>query len=151
MDLYSVNAKPFKRTFILYELYGVLAIIVSYFLGRSGLFFVPALSWGRQVALPTLLLMFIASTWFTRKLRKRLEAMRLVEDFELKMQEYEKVYRLRLQWSLLSCLILCVLFVMTERYFFLYFSIFQVLFVLPLYPNTTLFRRELKNDEVILY
>ena len=84
MDLYSVNARPFKRAFIFFELYGALAVIASYFLGRSGLFFVPALSWGRQVALPTLLAIFIVSTLFTRKLRKRLEALHQIEDFELK-------------------------------------------------------------------
>lgn len=135
----------------MYELYGVLGIIVSYFLASRGLFFISVVGWGKQVTLPLLLVMFISAMWFTRKLRKRINAMHEIEDFEQKVQEYEKIYRARLQWNLLSCLILCLLFVLTGRFFFFYFSIFQVLFVIPLYPSAILFRRELKNEEVILY
>lgn len=151
MDLYSINTKNFKRTFILVQVASALAIIASYFTVKSGVFVVPAIGISRTITLPLLLLMFILAMWSGRKLRKRIAAMSLIEDFELKVQEYEKVYRSRLQWNLISCLILCFLFVLTTRNFFFYFSILQALLILPFYPSATLFKRELRNNEIILY
>ena len=151
MDLYSVNAKPFRRSFILMELYSAIAIITSFLLARAGIFFIPMLGFSRKITFPLLLLMFLVSVWYGRSLRKRIGAVGSIQDFEARVQEYEKAYRFRLQWNLISCLILCVMFVLTERYFFFYFAIFHIVLGIPLYPNATLFKRELKNEEVILY
>lgn len=151
MDLYSVNTKNFKRTFVLVAIGSVMAILASYFIGKSGLFFAPVIGISRKITFPLLLIMFILAMWYGRSMRKRLNAMWQMEDFELKVQEYEKIYRARLQWNLVGCLILCFLFILTARNFFFYFSIFQFLLILPFFPNATLFKRELKNDEIILY
>ena len=151
MDLYSVNTKYFKRTFVLVAIGSVLAILASYFIGKSGLFFAPVIGISRKITFPLLLIMFILAMWYGRSLRKRLNAMWAIEDFDLKVQEYEKIYRARLQWNLIACLILCLLFILTARIFFFYFSILQFLLILPFFPNAALFKRELKNDEIILY
>lgn len=151
MDLYSVNSRNFKRTFYLIEIYSAAAVIASFFLAESGLFFVPAFSISRQITFPVLLVMFVVAHFYGRSLRKRIRAMGQIESFEVKVEEYEKVYRFRMQWNLVSCLILCLLFILTARYFFFYFAIFHVLFVIPLYPNAGLFKRELRNEEIILY
>lgn len=151
MDLYSVNTKPFKRAFLTIQLLSAAAVIASYFLGTSGLFFVPAIGFSRQITFPILMIMFLVTLWHSRNLRKRVEALGSIEDFETRVQQYEKVYRYRLQWNLVTCLILCLLFALSARYFFFYFSIFQVVLYLPFYPNTILFRRELRNEEIILF
>lgn len=151
MDLYSVNIKPFKRAFAVTQLLSVAAVIASFFLAGSGTFFVPAFAFGRQITLPVLLIMFVVSLLHGRSLRKRINALGEIADFETKVQEYEKVYRYRLQWNLITTLILCILFVLTGRYFFFYFAILQVVLYLPFYPNLLLFRRELRNEEIILY
>ena len=151
MDLYSVNTKNFKRAFVLVAIGSVMAILASYFMGRSGLFFAPVIGISRKITFPVLLVMFIAAMWYGRLLRKRIVAMGQIEDFDLKVQEYEKVYRARLQWNLISCLILCLLFILSGRNFFFYFSILQFLLILPFFPSATLFKKELKNDEIILY
>jgi hypothetical protein len=127
------------------------AVSASYFITRSELFFVSALAFSKQITFPVLLIMFIGTFLHGRSLRKRINAIGDIPEFETKVQVYEKVYSSRLQWNLISCLILCLLFVLSGRYFFFYFSIFQVVIVIPLYPNLLLFRRELKNEEIILY
>lgn len=151
MDLYSVNTKNFKRAFVLVAIGSVMAILASFFIGKSGIFFAPVMGFSRKITFPVLLLMFIAAMWYGRVLRKRITAMGDIQDFELKVQEYQSIYRSRLQWNLISCLILCILFVLTGRNFFFYFSIFQFLLILPFFPNAALFKRELKNDDIILY
>ena len=151
MDLYSIDTKPFKKIFTLIQLFSVAAILASFFLARTGWFFVPAFAFSRQITLPLLLIMFIATFLHGRALRKRIAAIGEIENFETKVEEYERYYRYRLQWNLIACLILCILFVLTGRYFFFYFSIFQVVLVIPFYPSQLLFRRELKNEEIILY
>ena len=150
-ELYSVNTKPFKRTYLVIQLLSAAAIIGSYFLGSSGLFFVPAIGFSRLITFPALLLMFIVTLVHNRTLRKRIDALGSIEDFEIRVQVYERVYRHRMQWNMITCLIICLLFILSGRYFFLYFSIFQVVLYLPFYPNPLLFRRELKNEEIILY
>lgn len=151
MQFYSVNTRNFKRAFVLVAIGSVMAILASYFIGKSGLFFTPVIGFSRKITFPLLLLAFIAAAWYGRSIRKQLHAMWQLNDFELKVQEYEKIYRSRLQWNLVGCLILCILFILTGRNFFFYFSIFQFLLVLPFFPSAALFKRELKNDEIILY
>ncbi len=151
MELYSIDKKNFRKAFFLVEIYGVLAIIISYFIARGGIYSVPLYSTGRQITMPILLLMVLISFIYMQRIRKRLGALDNVEDFEVKVQEYEKIYKARLQLLLLACVISCFLFILTARPFFFYYAILEVLIVLPYYPNAFLFKRELKNDEIILY
>ena len=151
MDLYSVNTKNFKRAFVLVAVGSIMAILASYFIGKSGLFLAPVIGFSRKITFPLLLVAFIAAVWYGRSIRKQLNAMWQIGEFELRVQEYERIYRARLQWNLIGCLILCILFILTARNFFFYFSIFQLLLILPFFPSAALFRRELKNDEIILY
>jgi len=136
---------------MLVQIASALAVIASYFIADGRLFFVPAIGFSRQITFPVLLIMFIVTLVQGQFIRKRINTIGSIEDFETRVVEYEKVYRHRLQWNLITCLILCVLFVLSGRYFFFYFSIFQIVLVMPFYPNTLLFRRELKNEEIILY
>ena len=151
MDLYSVNTKPFKRSFFIMQLLSAAAVTASYFLAESELLFVSIFAFSKKITYPILLVMFIVPLLHTRTLRKRIDALAAIEDFETRVQEYEKIYRYRLHWNLITCLTLCLLFVLSGRYFFFYFSILQVALYIPFYPNALLFKRELKNEEIILY
>src|SRR5215213_2441930 len=99
MDLYSVNTKPFKRAFILIELYSVVAVIASFIMADAGIFFVPMFGLSRKITFPLLLLLFFVSVWHGRNLRKRIASVSSIEDFEERVQEYEKAYRYRLHWN----------------------------------------------------
>ena len=151
MEIYSVEAKEFRSIF--YTGIGVMAFFIlgSYLWVNNGFITPPILGPLRSFSSPILIGMMVLAIFYGSYRRKRMNAINAENDFSVKVKEYVKIYKLHNAWFVLSCFISCLLFVVTSRYFFFYFSCIQMLITLPGYPSRALFKRELKNEEVVVY
>ena len=149
MELYSIPTKSYKNIFFSVLSANIAAIIISYLLVTQVLTVIP-LRVERSVTTPILLIMVAVAFIHSGQLRKKLNKLHEIEDFEEKLKAYEKIYKFRMMWHLGSVLVTCLIFVLTSRYYFFYWVIFDLLVSLPGYPSRELFKRELKNEEVIL-
>lgn len=95
--------------------------------------------------------MLLLAVFHSQYQRKQLRRLNAIEDFELRVEAYEKFYRLRMLWFLLSCLVSCFLTIVTGQKLFLYFAVLDILLALPHYPKLSMFKRELNNDEIMLF
>ena len=152
MEIYhSIEVKEFKNIFFTSLAVMILFIIGSYLWVNSGFvalsFFDPLRGFSSTILIGMMVLTIIYSSYR----RKRLNAINAIDDFSVKVKEYVKVYRLHNAWYVLSCFISCFLFVLTSRNFFFYFACIQMLIMLPVYPSRALFKRELKEEDVVVY
>jgi uncharacterized membrane protein len=149
MDIYTVNSKPYRRFFLTIISMNVLFIAGSYLAIQQGLNGMAALL-GTGFAMPLLGLMIVLAIVHTLYQRRQLAQLSNYTDFEEKLSRYERIYRIRMLWYLFSCVVACILYLIFERKLFLLFALLDLVTALPFYPAVALFRKELKNDEVII-
>ena len=151
MEIYSVEVKEFKSIF--YTSLGVMAFFIlgSYLWVFNGFIRLSIFGPLRSFSSPILIGMMVVAIFYSSYRRKRMNAINAEDDFSIKVKEYVKIYKLHSAWFVLSCFISCLLFVVTARNFFFYFSCVQLLITLATYPSRALFKRELKNEEVVVY
>ncbi len=106
---------------------------------------------GAKLTLPILSVMVVLSVWHSKYQRKQLLALIIIDEFDARVQEYEKLYTFRMLWYLFSCLVSCFLAVLTGRTLFTYYAAFDILVSISYYPKLALFKRELQNDEIMFY
>lgn len=150
MELYTINIKKFKAIFLQMILVAIIFVGLSYFLLSNGFYFLSAFDPGRTFTLPILAALTVLAMIYGQMQKKRLLQLQEVEDFELRSAKYQRFYAFRLIWYLGSCLAMCILCLFTGRILFLYFAMFDILMILPFFPTLRLFKRELKNEEIIL-
>jgi len=151
MEFYSVDAKPFKRIYFQSIAYNVVGILAAFTLVRNGFFILPRTFTSEGIVWGLIGLFIVLNMQHTRRVKSKMAEMSILEDFESKVQAYEKIFRFRTMWFLFACLLSCMLFVITSRTTFLYWSIIDLIFLLPLYPGLTFLKKELGNDDIILY
>lgn len=149
MDIYTLNSKPYRRIFFSIIGINLLLIIGSYLSIRFGFNGLAALL-GTGFALPLLGVMIVLAIVHSIYQRQQLAQLSRYEDFEEKLTRYERIYKIRMLWYLFSCVVSCILYLIFERQLFLYFAILDLVTALPFYPAVALFRKELKNEEIIL-
>lgn len=150
MDLYSVSISRFKNLFFQSAFLMVMAIVACYILINNGYIILSNFDPGRKYTLPILFGMVLLSVFYSYYRKNSLERIFRYAGFDEQVMAYEKVYKSTLGWYLFSCLISCFLSVLTARNAFLYYALFDLLVTLPYYPNKIIFRKELRNDEIIL-
>jgi hypothetical protein len=151
MELLSLNIKNFKNIFFQAIIIDLVAIITSYFVVSNGFSIIPLSRFSRTFTLPVLLVLIILGVFHTQRQKKQLDQLGNIADFDEKVAGYEKIYKGRLHWFLFSCLVCCLVHVLTARMSFLYYAIIDMALSLPYYPNKILFQKDLKSDEIILY
>ncbi|MEO8404949.1 MAG: hypothetical protein ABI480_10145 [Chitinophagaceae bacterium] len=151
MQLYTIDIKKYKTIYFQILVTNLAAIVGSFLLVKNGLYILSIFDPAKKLTLPILFLLLILSGFHTRYQRKQLTRLAGIADFDTRVGEYEKFYRFRMLWFLLSCLVTCFLCVLTGRYTFLFYAGFDVLISLPFYPGLLLFKKELKNEEIIFY
>jgi uncharacterized integral membrane protein len=146
----SISLSDYKKHFYQALIPLVTVIILSFILVNFinhdlSLFTIKKLSIPIMAVLA--ILAFVHSASQKNKLRKLQE----IEDFELKTEKYQKIYRFRLIWFLVSGFTCCFLYVFSLHNLFLYFALFDGLLLLGNYPNQKIFKKELRNNEIIFY
>lgn len=150
MDLFSINSKPYKRIFFLAIAANIFMVAGCYGLIRIGFDGLAAVL-GASFAMPLLLVMVILAITHSIYQRRQLNRLQRYTDFEERLVAYEQIYNIRMIWFVFSCIVSCILYLIFERMLFLYLAILDTLTALPFYPAASLFRREMKNDEIDIY
>ncbi|MFL9483063.1 hypothetical protein ACI6Q2_09835 [Chitinophagaceae bacterium LWZ2-11] len=151
MNLYAINLKKFKSIYIQIQAYNIVAVIGTYLLVATGFYIFPAYVNNNKFTLPVLFAIVVLGRFHTQYQRKQLEKLTAIEDFDTRVKEYEKFYKIRMLWFLFTCLTSCLLSILTGRYLFIYFGIFDIIITISYYPKLSMFKRELKNDDIIFY
>jgi hypothetical protein len=105
---------------------------------------------GKKLTLPILPVMAALAMVHSYYQKKKLAALRVINNFDERVEAHQKFYKFRLLWFLFSCLVCCVLSLLTGRNLFLYFAIFDIVAALPFFPALLLFKRELNNDQIMV-
>lgn len=151
MEFLSLNLRTFKKVFFQCLTINILIIAASYTSMILGLPYLLPVHLTRNFTSFFLIIMIIPAVVYTQRLKKDLAGLDEITDFEEKAMRYEKIYKNRLYWFLFSCIISCVLYVLSSRSIFLFYAVFDLAITFPYYPNKAVFQRELKSDEIIFY
>lgn len=151
MDLFSIEIKPYKTVFQQAQIANIIAIIGSYFLVRNGMYILSDFDLGKKSTSSVFIIIVIMGIVHTQYQKKKLTRISNIADFNIRVAEYEKLYKYRMLGFLFLCFASCLLFILTTRNTFFYYAIISEIIALCLYPSLLLFKRELKNDEIILY
>jgi hypothetical protein len=151
MELYTINVKRYKAFYHQALIGNILLVGGLFILQRGGFSLMQDIKSARLITMPMLGLMIIMVFVYTRYVRKQLNKLPAIADFDERVREHEKIYKIRLLWHFLSCLVSCFLGVLTGREIFFYFSLIDTVGMLPLFPNLAVFKAELKNDDIIFY
>ena len=149
MDLYTIDVRRYRNIFWQTLIPKLVVAVASFFMVTNGIYLLEGFDPGKKLTLPVLILLVILATFHSQYQRKRLAKLQEITDFDQRVEEYEKFYQFRLLWYLFSCLVSCGLSLLTGRYLFLGFAALDILISLPLFPSLQLFKRELKNEEII--
>jgi hypothetical protein len=150
MDLFVVNARPFRVKF-----YQTVSLIL---LSVAGGFLVIMLRWvyplpafsGKSISLPFLLLLVVASLFYSWHRKEQLEQVIDQENFEVQISRYKKLYQTTMGWHLFSALASCLFALLSYRTNFLLYGLIDLVIMLQFYPGQRLFRRELRNEEIVV-
>jgi hypothetical protein len=151
MEIYSIEVREFKSIFYTGLAVMALFIVGSYLWVNSGVVRLSIFALLGTLSSWILIAMMLLTIAYGSYRRKRMNAIVSENDFTVKVREYTKVYKLHNAWFALSCFVSCFLFVVTVRNFFFYFACVQLLITLAAYPSRALFKRELKEEDVVVY
>jgi len=150
LNFYSINAGPFRSTFYLIQSLNILFCIGTFLLIKSGSWILSTAFIGKSFTSITVLIMVLLATIFTGYNNKKLKNILNINEFDIKVSKYYSFYKIRLLWFLFSCIVAGLLGILSGRMLFFYFTIIDLLFAMPYYPTLFLFRKELKNGEIVL-
>jgi len=127
-----------------------LIVVASFIIVNNGYISLPNFDPQHKYSWPILLGMVVLAVIYAYARKRQLNVVYEQETFELEMKKYENVYRLTMGWYLFSCVVSIALYLFTTRTMFLIFALYDVVVSLQYYPGKSLFKRELRNDEIIL-
>jgi hypothetical protein len=104
---------------------------------------------GKQFTNPVLLGMVLIGFVHSNYQKNQLRKLKAIEDFDEKLIQHERFYKTRIMWFLFTCLISCFLFVLTGRYLFFYFSLFDLLVSFGGFPRKEIIKKELDKEDII--
>ena len=151
MDLFAIEIKKYKIVFFQTLIINLASIAGSYLLVNNGVYYLLQYEGGKKLTLPILSVMVILAALHSRYQKKELIRLSTIDDFDKKIDEYERFYKFRMIWFFFSCLISCILSVFSNQYLFLCYAGFDVLISLQFYPTLKRFKRDLQNEEIIFY
>lgn len=143
------DLKELKKLFVLLFVANILIIALAYLavvllpLNSFKDFFSGTVTWFILGGL------FVLSIFYDRRNKKELKSILELENFDEQVKPYSDYYRKRLLWSVLSIVISMVFFVFARKNMFFYLSLFQLVMMLPFYPNKLIICKELQNDEIV--
>lgn len=148
MNLYVIDTAPFKKQHITYIAISFIPMVISYVLANKGysLNITPALN-------DTIKWLFLGATFglsffLSGRQKARLKTIQSLPSFDDQVVQYQKLYNQRLQTTALIGVAASICYALTARRIFLIFAIFDLVILLIMHPNKTVFRRELNNPEI---
>lgn len=151
LELYTVDIKKYKSGFYTCLITNIVCTGTSFLLAANGFRLVSSFYPDTRLTLSILFVMVVFAFVHSSFTKSRLRKLSLIENFEERVAAYEKLYRLRIIWFLFSSLVSCGLAVFSGRTLFCYYAMFDIVISLGYYPNLTLFKKELNNEDIIFY
>lgn len=151
MDLFAIPVKKYRVIFWQTQIINVIVIIASYLLIKNNVYILRGFDPGQKLTFPIMGIVVILAVIHSQYQRKQLQQLIAIEDFEGRVEAYEKFYNLRMWWFVFSCASSCFLTVLTSRQLFLFYAMFDILISLQFFPTLKRFKRELQNDDILLY
>jgi hypothetical protein len=148
MNPYIIDTAPFKKQHITYIAICFIPMVISYVLANKGysMNISPALN-------ETIKWLFLGATFgvsflLSGRQKARLKTIQSLPSFDDQVAQYQKLYDQRLLTTALIGVAASVCYALTAKRIFLIFAIFDFVILLIMYPNKTVFRRELNNPEI---
>ena len=151
MDFFTIPVKKYKQLFWTTVAINAAAIITTWILFKKGTYLLRGFDPGSRLTLPFLALVVLLAFVHGSFQRKQLNRLVAIEDFESRVSAYERFYSFRMWWFVFSCASSCLLTLFTNRQLFIYYGAFDILMSLQFFPTLKRCRRELQNDDILLY
>jgi hypothetical protein len=151
MELKAVDLAPYKKAHAGVLVICILSVAFSFFIVKQGyaiLANVPETKIVKDVFMFGMIGLAAAFSFYQQKLKQKLLSFTDLDD---KLTFYKKIFRSRLWWYALSCSVSAFLLFLTARRIFLYFCLFDLLFILITFPNKTLLKKELNEEDLIVH
>lgn len=84
--------------------------------------------------------------WYLKSRREKLMALPALEE---RIAAHKSFYAFKVVGSGVMAVLLAILFLVTRRYLFLYLGLFQIMWMATNYPFRFVFRKELKEEELL--
>lgn len=149
--MFVIDSKPFRARFFQAVSLILVSVVTGFGLMVFGWTNKSNLLAGRSISLVFFGLIIAASIGYTRYRKKMLEKVLVQPEFDSQLLSYAPVYRFTMAWHLFSSLSSCLYAILSHRSNFLLFALIDLLVMLQFYPSQRLFRRELRNQEVIVH
>lgn len=149
MDKLTIDLSAFRKKFILFFLLVCLVVIGGYLLVLNGYTILespedtPEL---RNIFIIVLIGLTLIASWWKRNQKKKLGSTR---TFSGKLSYYKRIFLSRLWWNLFSASAASFLFVLTGRFIFLYFALFEVLITALSYPFELVLKSDLGREDIV--
>ena len=151
MELKAMDIAPYKKAYTGVLIICILSVAVSFFIVRQGyaiLANVPGTKTLKDIIMYSMIGAAAIFSFYQQKQKQRLLSF---TDFDEKLAFYQKIFHSRLWWYALSCIVSAFLLFLTARKFFLYLAIFDLVVMLLAFPNKTLFKKELNEEDLIIH
>ena len=149
MEFYNINLTPFRRKFWTVLIVCCLLILGSLYVVKLGFYVIDSADTFKTYIRPLLILMVFVSIAHTYDIKRRVKAIQKIEDFQVRGARYERLYAYRIYWYLVACGVSCVIAILCGVMPFIYLAIYDLVLMLPYFPNKRLFRNDLGNEDIV--
>ena len=151
MELKAMNIAEYKKAHAGFLFICILSVVASFFIVRQGYAILANIPETKTVKDILMYGMIGVAALFSVYQQKQKQKLSTFTDFDEKLAFYQKIYRTRLLWRVLSCIVSAFLLFLTARKFFLYLAIFDLVLMLLAFPNKALFKKELNEEDLIIH
>lgn len=149
MDKLTINLSSFRKKFIFFFSLVCLVVMGAYLLVLNGYTILETsedTTELRNIFIIVLIGLALVASWWKRNQKKKLSSTR---TFSGKLSYYKRIYLSRLWWNLFSASAASFLFLLTGRYIFLYFALFEVLITALSYPFELVIKSDLGREDIV--
>lgn len=151
INLFYIKKQKYKSIYLQFILVMIFSVLITLTLYVLNYFFVYRFYIGKELNY-ILWGTFIAfGFWQSNFQKKKLQKLQEIEDFEKRVEEHWQLYKFRLLFNFIICIITCLIFLLTGDRGFLVYALLITLFSIILYPNLIFFKKELNNNEITFY
>ncbi len=144
----TIILKTYKPYFFTLLFIAIALTFVSYLMVTAGLYIHFPVEEARLYKNIFFVIIISASFGYSYYLKKQREKLQAIEDYDLKATTHLTLYRKRILWGFLNCVLACILFVMIGYKTFFYFALIDLFMMLMQFPNKAVFSKELNDDEI---
>ncbi|RYY58069.1 MAG: hypothetical protein EOO09_00425 [Chitinophagaceae bacterium] len=144
-----VDAKPFRSAFISSVVMNVVLALGAFLIIRGIVPITPPFIISNSISQVAMYVVIIGSFLYINSIKSKTHDIAKITDFNEKMRRYERLSKQRYFAYLYSAFVSAILMLVSFRMVFFYFTLVDILLVIPFYPSLRLFRTELKDEEIV--